>query len=297
MNALRAFEVVARHSSFRAAANELHVTAAAVSQQIKALEDHLGRKLLRRHSGGYSLTADALAGLQDLHDAFERLAMAVDKVSTADQRMLRISTVPSLAAAWLVPRLPRFREQYASLDVLLHASYELIDFQHARIDMAIRYGSGVYPGLASERLFSDEIFPVCSPRLLQGRSTLKKPNDLQALPLLHTHWSPPTGKWPGWVEWLQAAGVKGVGAAKGPRFSDGAMALQAAVDGQGVALASRALALDHLVAGRLVRLLKVSIVTDFGYYLVCAKTRAEEPDLVAFRRWLFAEAQKALGEL
>jgi LysR family glycine cleavage system transcriptional activator len=293
LNALRAFEVVARHSTFRAAASELHVTAAAVSQQIKALEDHLGRKLLRRHSGGYSLTADALAGLQDLRDAFERLAAAVNKISTADQRMLRISTVPSLAAAWLLSRLPRFRERYPSLDVLLHASYELVDFEHAHIDMAIRYGTGVYHGLVSQRLFVDEIFPVCSPRLLSSRSALKKPADLRTFSLLHTHWNPPTGRWPGWPEWLQAAGVHGVDAAKGPRFSDGAMALQAAVDAQGVALASRALAIDHLITRRLVRLFNVSIVTDFAYYLVCPKARAEEADLVAFRSWVLEEAQKA----
>jgi LysR family transcriptional regulator, glycine cleavage system transcriptional activator len=295
LNSLRAFEVVARHSSFRDAASELHVTPAAVSQQIKTLEDHLGRKLLRRHSGGYSLTADALVGLQDLRDAFERLSSAVQKISAADQRMLRISTVPSLAAAWLVPRLPRFQERHPALDVLLHASYEMVDFQHAPFDMAIRYGGGAYPGLASHRLFGDEISPVCSPQLL-GRAEIDGPVDLRGMSLLHTHWDPPVGKWPGWAEWLRAAGIKGVDATKGPRFSDGAMALQAAVDGQGIALASQALAVDHLAAGRLVKPFKVSVATDFGYYLVCAKARADEPDLVAFRRWLFAEVKRSQHE-
>jgi LysR family glycine cleavage system transcriptional activator len=292
LNSLRAFEVVARHSSFRDAASELHVTPAAVSQQIKTLEDHLGRKLLRRHSGGYSLTADALVGLQDLRDAFERLSSAVQKISAADQRMLRISTVPSLAAAWLVPRLPRFKERHPALDVLLHASYEMVDFEHAPFDMAIRYGGGAYPGLASHRLFVDEIFPVCAPQLL-GRAAIDGPVDLRGVPLLHTHWNPPVGKWPGWAEWLRAAEITGVNATKGPRFSDGAMALQAAVDGQGIALASQALAVDHLAAGRLVKPFKISVATDFGYYLVCAKTRADEPDLVAFRRWLFAEVKRS----
>lgn len=204
--------------------------------------------------------------------------------------MLRISAVPSLAAAWLVPRLPRFREQFPSLDVLLHASYDIVDFEHMPFDMAIRYGTGAYAGLSSERLFADAIFPVCSPKLLE-RAALKQPSDLRAFPLLHTHWNPPIGKWPGWAEWLRAAGIAGINASKGPRFSDGAMALQAAVEGQGVALASQALAIDHLSAGRVVKPFKVSLVTDFGYYLVCAKARSNEPDLVAFRRWLFAEAK------
>jgi len=292
LNSLKAFEVVARHSSFRNAANELHVTPAAVSQQIKTLEDHLGRKLVRRHSGGYSLTADALVGLQDLRDAFERLSSAVQKISAADQRMLRISTVPSLAAAWLVPRLPLFRERHPTLDVLLHASYDVVDFEHSTFDMGVRYGGGAYPGLASQRLFVDEIFPVCSPRLL-GRAEIDSSVDLRGLPLLHTHWNPPVGKWPGWEEWLQAAGITGINVKKGPRFSDGSMALQAAVDGQGIALASQALALDHLAAKRLVKPFEVSLLTDFGYYLVCAKARANEPDLIAFRRWLFAEAKRS----
>ena len=160
LNSLRTFEVVSRHESFRAAAEELHVTAAAVSQQIKILEDRLDRKLLRRHSGGYSLTADALAGLKALRDGFDQLSSAVETMSSGGQRVLTVSAVPSLAAGWLVPRLHRLRDLYPELDVLLHASRELVDLQHSRVDLGIRYGSGNYPGLISERLFVDEIFPV-----------------------------------------------------------------------------------------------------------------------------------------
>ena len=159
LNSLRAFEVVSRHESFRAAAEELHVTAAAVSQQVKALEDHLGRKLLRRRSGGYSLTADALAGLKYLRDGFDQLSSAVASMTSAGQRVITVSAVPSLAAEWLVPRLHRLRDQYPELDMLLHASEELVDLEHSRVDLGIRYGSGSYPGLTSERLFVDEIFP------------------------------------------------------------------------------------------------------------------------------------------
>ncbi len=291
LNSLRAFEVVSRHESFRAAAKELHVTAAAVSQQVKALEYHLGRKLLRRRSGGYSLTPEALAGLKYLRDGFEQLSSAVATMSLGGQRVLTVSAVPSLAAEWLVPRLHRFREQYPELDILLHASEELVDLGHSRVDLGIRYGSGNYPGLTSERLFVDEIFPVYSPRMLKGRASLKKPGDLRGQSLIHTDWTPERGQWPGWTEWVRAAGVTGIDVTKGLRFSDGALVIQAAVSGQGVALGSKALVQEHLAAGRLVRPFKLSLVTDFAYYVVCEKARADEPDLLAFRRWLIAEAQ------
>jgi len=293
LNSLRAFEVVSRHESFRAAAEELHVTAAAVSQQVKTLENHLGRKLLRRSSGGYSLTPDALAGLPQLRDGFDQLSSAVATMTSGGQRLLTVSAVPSLAAEWLVPRLHRFRKQYPALDVLLHASEELVDFEHSRVDLGIRYGTGSYPGLASERLFVDEIFPVYSPRMLEGRAALRKPGDLRGQPLIHTDWTPDRGHWPGWTDWLRAAGVTGIDVTKGLRSSDGALVIQAAIAGQGVALGSKALVLEHLAAGRLIRPFKLSLVTDFAYYVVCAKSRADEPDLQAIRTWLMAEARRA----
>jgi LysR family glycine cleavage system transcriptional activator len=213
-------------------------------------------------------------------------------MSSGGQRVLTVSAVPSLAAEWLVPRLHRLRDQCPELDVLLHASRELVDLQHSRVDIGIRYGSGNYPGLTAERLFVDEIFPVYSPRLLKGRARLRKPGDLSGQPLIHTAWAPESGHWPGWTDWLRAAGVTGVNVTKGLRFSDGSLAIQAAVNGQGVALASKALALEHLAARRLVKPFDLSLVTNFAYYVVCAKTRADEADLVAFRRWLLAEAQR-----
>jgi len=297
LNSLRAFEVVSRHESFRAAAEELHVTAAAVSQQVKILEDHLGRQLLRRHSGGYSLTPDALAGLKQLRDGFDQLSAAVATMTTGALRVLTVSAVPSLAAEWLVPRLQRLRELYPELDVLLHASRELVDLEHSRVDVGIRYGSGHYPGTCCERLFDEDLFPVYNPRLLKGRAPIKKPEDLRSYPLIHIDWTPDRGRWPGWSDWLKAAGVTGVNVGKGLRFSDGALSLQAAVNGQGVALASHPLALDHLAAGRLVRPFQLSLTTEFAWYVACAKSRADEPDLLAFRRWLLAEAQQALATL
>lgn len=290
---MRAFEVVARHETFRAAAEELHVTAAAVIQQVKALEGFVGRKLLRRHSRGYSLTPDGAAGLAALRNGFDQLSAAVAAMISGRHRVLTVSAVPSLSAEWLVPRLHRLREQHPDIDVLLHPSVELVDLAHSRVDLGVRYGCGSYPGLLSERLFDDEIFPVYSPRMLKGRRPLKSPSDLRAHPLIHTEWTPETGHWPGWPDWLQAAGVTGINANKGLRFSDGALVIQAAVSGQGVALGSKALALDHLAAGRLIRPFELSLMTDFAYYIVCAKSRAEEPDIVAFRQWVISEAQGA----
>ncbi|MGH8200942.1 MAG: transcriptional regulator GcvA [Steroidobacteraceae bacterium] len=291
LSSLRAFEVVARHETFRAAAEELHVTAAAVIQQVKALEGFVGRKLLRRHSRGYSLTPEGAAGLEALRNGFDQLWAAVDTMTSGGRRVLTVSAVPSLCAEWLVPRLHLFREQHPDIDVLVHPSVELVDLEHSRVDLGIRCGSGCYPGLVSERLFNDEIFPVYSPRMLKGRRPLKSPSDLRVHPLIHTEWTPETGHWPGWSDWLRAAGVTGVNVNKGLRFSDGALVIQAAVSGQGVALGSKALALDHLAAGRLIRPFELSLATDFAYYIVCSKSRAEEPDLTAFRRWVISEAQ------
>jgi LysR family glycine cleavage system transcriptional activator len=292
LNSLRAFEVVARHASFRAAAKELHVTAAAVSQQVKILEDHLGRKLLRRGPGGYSLTPDALAGLESLREGFERLAEAVTTMSSGGQHVLTVSAVPSIAAGWLVSRLHRLREQHPELDVLLHASRELVDLEHSRVDLGIRYGTGNYPGTICERLFDEEIFPVYSPRLPEGRARVKKPADLRGQPLIHTDWKPDRGHWPGWRDWLEAAGVSGVDVDRGIRFTDGALALQAAVNAQGIALGSKALSQDYLASGQLIRPFELSLVTDFGWYVVCSDARAEEPDILAFRRWVLSEAKR-----
>lgn len=291
LSSLRAFEVVARHETFRAAADELHVTAAAVIQQVKALEGFVGRKLIRRHGRGYSLTPDGAAGLEALRNGFDQLSAAVGAMIAGGRRILTVSAVPSLSAEWLVPRLHRFRERHPDIDVLLHPSAELVDLEHSRVDVGIRCGSGSYPGLVSVRLFNDEIFPVYSPRMLKGRRALKSPSDLRVHPLIHTEWNPETGHWPGWSDWLRAAGITGVDVNTGLRFSDGALVIQAAVSGQGIALASKALALDHLAAGRLVRPFELSLPTDFAYYVVYAKTRAEESDLTAFCRWILSEAQ------
>ena len=290
LNSLRALEVVSRHSSFRGAAKELHVTAAAVGQQIKLLEDQIGRKLLRRNSAGYVLTAEALAAIPDLRAAFDRLSAAATTLSQGSRRVLTVSVVPSLAAMWLVPRLHEFEHQYPDIDLLLHSSEEVVDLGTGSVDLALRYGSGVYAGTESTRLFDGELFPVCSPRLASGPPKLKTAADLRGKPLLHVDWRPGHGVWPDWSAWLKAAGIDSVDPRKGLRFSDHGMAVQAAVAGRGVVLASTALARDHLAARRLVRPFKVSIATQFAYYVVWKKERAQDPDVAAVRQWVMEEA-------
>ena len=292
LNSLRALEVVSRHSSFREAAKELHVTAAAVGQQIKSLEDQIGRKLLRRHSAGYVLTNEALAAVPDLRTAFDRLSAAANTLSQGSRRVLTVTVVPSLAAMWLVPRLHEFERQYPDIDLLLHSSEVVVNLDTGGVDLALRYGSGVYAGAESTRLFEGELFPVCSPRLAAGPPRMKTPADLRGKPLVHVDWRPAHGVWPDWSAWLKAAGVDTVDPRKGLRFSDDAMAIQAAIAGRGVVLTSAALARDHLAARRLVRPFKVSVATGFAYYIVCPEERAQDAAVTAFRDWVLAKASE-----
>lgn len=293
LNALRAFEVVARHLSMRRAAGELHVTPAAVSQQVKLLERHLGKKLLRRTSEGYILTESAEAGIADLRDGFDRLARAADKMVRSGRRILTVSVEPSLAATWLVSRLDRLKARHPDLDVLFQATSALADFDRDPIDVAVRYGAGNYPGLRAERFFDEEVFPVCSQRLLAGEPPLRTPDDLRQHTLLHLAWAPRTGEWPDWSSWLMAAGVTGIDTDRGLRFTEHAMALQAAAEGQGVALGSTALVADHLAAGRLVQPFVLTVPTRSGYYVVYPEQRAHDPSILAFRDWILGEAGRA----
>jgi LysR family glycine cleavage system transcriptional activator len=199
--------------------------------------------------------------------------------------------VPAFAAKWLVPRLERFREAEPKIDVRIHGSMERVDFAREPVDMAIRYGTGVYPGLRVDLLMDNEVFPVCSPRLQRGLHPLRKPEDLRHHTLLHLEWDRRDDTWPDWRMWLLAAGARGVDPTRGPRFSQSDFAIEAAIDGQGVALTGRALTSADLAAGRLVRPFELSMPTRFCYYVVCPQARAEEPKIAAFRDWVLAEAR------
>ncbi|MFQ5993919.1 MAG: transcriptional regulator GcvA [Acidiferrobacterales bacterium] len=291
LNALRAFAAAGRHLSFSRAAQELHVTPAAVSHQIKALEDYLGVSLFQRLNKALRLTEAGQACLPGVREGFERLSDAVEAVKAREaQRPLTVSVAPSFAAKWLVPRLDRFRESHPGIDVRIDATHRLVDLAREDVDFGIRYGTGQYPGMHVERLLAEEVFPVCSPRLLHRAHPLRLPADLRWHTLLHVARPVHDEMEPDWRMWLHAAGVDNVDAARGPQFSIASMAVQAAIEGQGVALAGRVLVTDDLVAGRLVRPFDLGFPVSFAYYLVCPTAGAEKQRVIAFREWLISEA-------
>ena len=292
LNSLRAFEAAARHLSFTKAAEELHVTPAAISHQIKALEEQLGVPLFRRLTRALRLTQAGQAALPPMRDGFDSLADAVDLLRAHENSgAITVSIDPSFAAKWLVPRLDRFRAALPDLDVRLDATDKLTDFQRDNVDLAIRYGSGNYPGLEVERLLSEEIFPVCSPKLLEGPAPLAQPSDLRHHTLIHLEWDSENVTAPNWRMWLLAAGIHDINYTRGPVFSMTTLALQAAIEGQGVALASSFLVADDLAAGRLVVPFDLSVCDplDFAYHVVVPKRTADLPKVVAFKTWLLDE--------
>ena len=287
LNALRAFEAAGRHLSFTKAADELHVTPAAISHQVKALEERLGIKLFHRRNRSLLLTEAGQAYLVPLRDAFERLAAATDRLVARDRTgTLTVSALSSFAATWLVPRLKRFRELHPDIDVRLSASDHLVDFAREDVDVAVRYGRGDWPGLCVERLLTEDIFPVCSPKLLEGAHPLRRPQDLGHHTLLHDEMRI------SWRMWLLAAGVEGVDPDRGPSFNHSSMVIEAAVDGQGVALGRSVLVDAELASARLVKPFEISLPAEYAYYIVCPDASAERPKVRAFRDWLVRTAQE-----
>lgn len=292
LNSLRVFEAVARNLSFSKAAEELNVTPGAVSQQIKALEDFLGAAVIRRQKRGLLLTDEAQSSLVPIREAFEKLSEASDILTQrADSGRLRISVAPSLAAKWVVPRLDKFSEQHPDIEVWLSADMNIVDFTVDDVDLTIRYGAGTYNGLHVERLMSETIVPVCSPKLLVGNQPLKTPADLATQTLLHDGSPDKDENCPDWAMWLKAAGVcKQVDSTRGPTFNQSSLVIEAAVAGKGVALAKAALALADLEAARLVIPFDVTTPTEFAYYIVHPKSKSTNKSVIAFTKWLHEEA-------
>jgi LysR family transcriptional regulator, glycine cleavage system transcriptional activator len=286
LSTLRSFEAAARLLSFSKAADELFVTHGAVSRAIRHLEDHLGAPLFQRKTRAVHLTATGVSYAASVRDTLERLAAATALIT--DQQslgVLTVSTLDSFAAKWLLPRLFRFRQRHPDIDVRLDTSDRLADFANDGIDIAIRYGRGRYPGLAADLLMSEEVAPVSSPKLLEGARPLRSPEDLQHHTLIHDDF--PID----WGMWLKSAGVAGVDAYRGPRFQSSVLAVQAAVQGDGVVLGRSALIADDLRAGRLVKPFTLSLPTDLAYYVVTPTQAAERPKISAFRDWLLDEAR------
>ena len=292
LNALKAFEAAARHESFTRAAQELCVTQGAVSHQVKALEAELGVKLFNRERQRLVITQAGQAYLVVVRDAFDRIADGTERVLQRQSGgALTVSTSPNLAAKWLVHRLARFGEAQPEIDLRVSASAQHIDFAREDVDLAIRHGDGTALGLHVTRLCAEELFPVCSPTLLKGRNPLRKASDLTRFTLLHS-----TDR-QGWSQWLGYAGITAVDPSRGPIISQASMAIDAAVDGQGIALARTALAAWDLISGRLVRPFGPAMPVPFAYWIVCPKNVATLPKIVAFSEWLLAEASKDIRQL
>jgi len=287
LKALHVFEVAARHLSFTRAASELHVTQAAVSHQIKHLESRLGIKLFRRQGRRLLLTEEGQIYLPAVREALRQIGQATGQLlSRRRSGVLTVSVLPSFASKWLVPRLHRFREQCPDVDVRVSAFEWLVDFQRDEVDLAIRYGRGRWPGLRADSLLTEDVFPVCSPALLEGNRPLLRPADLRHHTLLHDDFSRED-----WRIWLTAAGVEGVDPERGLSFSHTSIMLEAAEGGQGVALGRTPLVADDLEKGRLIKPFDVTLPAEYAYYVVCPEETADRPRLAAFRDWLLVEAR------
>jgi LysR family glycine cleavage system transcriptional activator len=297
LNALRAFEVVARHMSVTKASEELAVTPAAVSHQIKTLEDHLGLSLFERTKGTLLLSDAGQAILPGIRDGFDRFDSALEAVENlGDSGVLTVSVAPSFAAKWLLPRLDQFQSAYPDIDVRVAASMTLTDFQRDGVDIAIRYGAGRYPGLHVERLLDEAVFPVCSPKLLSGSTALDTPDALKNLTLLHDDSPDDDPSCPTWPMWLKAAGVTDVDGTRGPRFNQSSLVVEAAVLGRGVALGKSLLAAVDLAEGRLVKPFGAAVTVDFAYFIVCPPPKLVLRKVSLFCDWLRAQASSDAGK-
>ncbi len=294
LNALRAFEASARHQSFSLAAQELNVTPAAVGQLVRTLEDWLGSPLFVRSTSGRArlvTTEVAEQALPDIRAGLERLAEGLERLRSGSAGgVLTVTVSPAFAAKWLLPRIERFQAAWPETDLRLDTSLKPVDFVAQRIDVGVRYGRGQWPGLAAEKLMDEEVYPVCAPALL-ATATLQAPGDLRGQVLIHDLSVDTSTGFASWQAWLRHAGVQGVPTDRGLRINNSAAVLQAAIDGQGVALARSVMAHDDLAAGRLVRLFpQVRLESALAYYVVYRPECIAQPKVAAFRDWLLREA-------
>ena len=280
MQALRAFEAAARERSLTKAAESLHVTHGAISHQIKSLESDLGVRLVERAGRGIRLTEEGERFAARVRTAFAELITAVQEIATrANPRLLRVSVVPSFAARWLLPRIGRFVAAHPDIDLDVSSNMANVDFQRDDADVAIRYGLGQWDGVRVEHLLDDSFFPVCSPRIAGG--VPKHPADLARYTLLRADEL--------WKPWFEAAGLDLPEPARGALFNDSSHMMQAAAEGQGIALGRATLLGNDERNGVLVRPFAIETPGARRFYLVYPPRNAESPKLATFRGWLHAE--------
>jgi LysR family glycine cleavage system transcriptional activator len=252
---------------------------------VKALEAELGLKLFNRERQGLAITDAGHDYLAVVRDAFDRIALGTDRLlQRLHSGVISVSTSPDFAAKWLVSRLGRFAEAYPEIQLKVSATMHHVDFAREDVDLAIRHGAGNWVGLDAVNLCSEELFPVCSPALLQSRRGIHCPGDVLQFPLLHLN------DRSDWSRWLEAAGALGEGLLQGPILNHASMLIDAAINGQGIALARTVLAAADLINGRLVRPFQTALPLKNTYWIVCPKATSALPKIAAFRDWLMAEA-------
>ncbi len=287
LNWLRAFEAAARHMSFTEAANELNVTQAAVSQQVKQLEDWFGTPLFSRLPRRLVMTDAGLGYLPIVRQAFDHLAAGTEDIfGDTREGPISLRVTSSLTYVWLIPRIGRFFKAHPGVSVRLTTTMEGLDFGQEGVDIEIRYGDGKWPGVRAERLFWEELFPVCSPRLRDGPRPLDKPEDLADHTMIHVIGEPEN-----WQMWLRAAGVSGMSVGGGLQFDLHMMATHAAIAGIGVALGLSPMVNDALTDGRLVAPFDVRIPARDAHFVVTPDDAISRSRVQAFKNWLLAEAR------
>ncbi|MEB8431101.1 transcriptional regulator GcvA [Cocleimonas sp. KMM 6892] len=296
LNSIRAFEATARHLSFSKAAEELNVTPGAVSQQVKVLEDYLNIKLFKRRNRLILLTDEAQICLPLLTQGLDNMAHAIDLIRKQnDDKPLTITASPTFTSRWLMPRLSSFQHEFPDIDVRIDASNDLADLINDDIDVGIRFGTGEYPGLEADYLFSQSVIAVCNPELLKRKDKLKTPEDLKHHTLLHAH-----GDYffidnthVDWEMWFATVGAKGIDGRHGLHFSQHNLLVEAAIRGQGVALVGDVVVNDELKTGQLVKLFEdTDIPLKFSYYLIYPNVKSNLPRVKIFRQWLLDEVKK-----
>lgn len=303
LSSFRTFEAAARHLSFKKAAEELHVTPAAVSQQIKVLETYLGVSLFQRRSNALQLTAEGVSMFPNIRDGLDLFAAAVEGTQRRGTQALNVIAPPSFAARWLVPRLARFSRAHPEVAIRISSSAdhidgpqtsldpakELLDPRQERGELAIRFGVGLYPGYQVAKILTPDYVLVCNPRLLTGDAPLRTPQDLGRHILIHDESIPVVEQRPSWREWFRLAGCSGIDTERGPRFSNTVMVLEAVLEGQGVGLVLKPLVEADIAAGRLSIPFAIGLPSRYSYFLVMSPAVAGQAMAQAFQRWLLSE--------
>jgi LysR family glycine cleavage system transcriptional activator len=291
--ALRTLISAGRHLNFTRAADELGLTPAAVSFQIKEIEEQLGVKLFTRTSRTIRLTEAGVLVCEASADALDLMSRAVSRAHKAARgtAQLKVTVAPLFATKWLMRRVEHFREAHPDIELRFDISNEVRDFEADDIDVAIRFGAGKYPGLSASRLFNNVIVPVCSPRLLASGKPLKEPRDLLHHTLAHIEWSRQGVTWPNWRMWMAAAGVNDFDDSSTIVFESSSDAVDAAMAGDAVALADFAMVANDLSEGRLVQpfALSIKISPEYAYFLVYPEQSASDARIIAFRDWMLSE--------